>query len=1180
MAYGLDVLDLIYTDKNLYDIGTLEDYIVDLDIAKEKNFELEIGASVDFKRRIRKIIGGKIDIGNDISQLDLLLPMHGYWYIEGTEFGGVIDKFKTDNDNYSLKYIGRSWRGILASKIFVCANSDSENVVGNLSDAINNILVRYDLDYLFVCDPISDLAETEERDVSFDAAHGATIYNIITDMADSVYMILRYKYSRRDKKVHITPDFMNDFTDEMTYDVDSSVNFSVEQDKTFVNHYILTSKNDQEKNRYTIHIFLDENKQYRPYLVAGVTEGTQIKDSQYILDTSQQVIKRTDEICEYIESSSTNAVTNYERLIEKPSDWDTNYKKYYTHKPTINETVDENDEDTPSSAEQTEVSGDSWSPVEMVTEDKYTLLDTQPPDWEFGYENYYTRSWSDSRTNITSKNVYIRFTPTLDETVVATDAYYEKITENERTGYFKVLNIDPNCNPKEKGYYEMEKLFSRDWLSETEGGPRLEPARNIVYIIQTFGDFYNDAYEWVINETEPEKTQYEASSKTNQHPEWTYSSVNGVSRTSEEGYETVEEQPLDWDLTFSNFKKRKVRVINGKEVVEWIAYSEEEADTEAIQIWSIDPETWKESYSDYYKRYAIPGYDKFYYRQYEGIPKAGQDYQYQEIPSKPEDWDEIYDQFYYKLEVDHGVPGKQSVVYEAYSSINEPNYVLTTSKPSDWETNFASYLVKNTTRTPTSLDDEYVSADIWQLKFDADAVGAYTKIEGSLIPTKEAWKEHYSEYYKKTTITIKTKTGKRTVDKYESYTGTEKTVKPIYKKIVTQPSDWKTNYDDYFYRVQTGRGWEYKQYESRGGKTTKKKLKKKPTMWSTEFGSYYEKKKVDGKKKFVNVEGKGSKNKAPKWKSGKYWMDVDVEAKRQWPDFGYIPNYKDAKGRKVKCDVYYDASPDAEEIPPALTNAVKKNLYLPTDGLPVYIIPGQTIYSDTWLSLIPNPKSKSDALKPVNKGTYTINSQGELFGITVYYNEKKKRYFTLAPTWVKDKFYYEGSTDKVPEFKPGITYYKIADEEMNPPEFLSDNCWKLEPKTLIPMFDPSNCYLTVTDTTFPEFKPNYYYSKSTVTGAPPFENETYYRRVFDHYKNMVDECLKKIKDTRSNDSQSVTLNDYELDVGDIVGGKDNVTGLYVSKTITNIVVKIDKGEVYLDYTMDDEGELSGEGEET
>ena len=142
MAYGLEVVDLIYTDPNLNDVGTLSDYSADLDLCGEKDFELECN--------------------------EFVMQKGSVWYVEDTEFGGIVDGYDTNSKEQVVKYIGRSWRGILASKIVyegeetvVNDPNDSDNTLlvtrqfsykGQIKDIFNNLLETYKLNGFFVCD--------------------------------------------------------------------------------------------------------------------------------------------------------------------------------------------------------------------------------------------------------------------------------------------------------------------------------------------------------------------------------------------------------------------------------------------------------------------------------------------------------------------------------------------------------------------------------------------------------------------------------------------------------------------------------------------------------------------------------------------------------------------------------------------------------------------------------------------------------------------------------------------------------------------------------------------------------------------------------------------------------------------------------------------------------------------
>ena len=89
-------MDLIYTDKLWRERGIITEGVFDLAYGSNEN---------DFKLTIRKKI-------EDITQGSLL-------FIEGTDFGGVVDKIGYNDENEEIYYEGRSWSGILDSKVII-----------------------------------------------------------------------------------------------------------------------------------------------------------------------------------------------------------------------------------------------------------------------------------------------------------------------------------------------------------------------------------------------------------------------------------------------------------------------------------------------------------------------------------------------------------------------------------------------------------------------------------------------------------------------------------------------------------------------------------------------------------------------------------------------------------------------------------------------------------------------------------------------------------------------------------------------------------------------------------------------------------------------------------------------------------------------------------------------------
>jgi hypothetical protein len=89
-------MDLIFTNPSREDVGILQDYELDLAFGSdENNFECTIPAQ------------------NHCCEDGSLL------YIEGTEYGGIVDGIESKTDSKEVIYSGRTWHGLLGSKIIL-----------------------------------------------------------------------------------------------------------------------------------------------------------------------------------------------------------------------------------------------------------------------------------------------------------------------------------------------------------------------------------------------------------------------------------------------------------------------------------------------------------------------------------------------------------------------------------------------------------------------------------------------------------------------------------------------------------------------------------------------------------------------------------------------------------------------------------------------------------------------------------------------------------------------------------------------------------------------------------------------------------------------------------------------------------------------------------------------------
>ena len=87
------MVDVAYTDKNRVPTGSLSNYKIDLDIGNDNDFEIQM------------------NLKNHVMDYESI------WYVDGTEYGGMIDYIKLDTYNNIVYYQGRGWRGFWAKKI-------------------------------------------------------------------------------------------------------------------------------------------------------------------------------------------------------------------------------------------------------------------------------------------------------------------------------------------------------------------------------------------------------------------------------------------------------------------------------------------------------------------------------------------------------------------------------------------------------------------------------------------------------------------------------------------------------------------------------------------------------------------------------------------------------------------------------------------------------------------------------------------------------------------------------------------------------------------------------------------------------------------------------------------------------------------------------------------------------
>ncbi|MGM9683337.1 MAG: hypothetical protein ACI3XQ_07040 [Eubacteriales bacterium] len=252
-------MDLIYSNKSKEEIGVLQNYELDLAFgADENNFECKVSSN-----------NHCLDAGY-------------YLHIDGTDFGGIVDSIESDTEKQEVIYRGRTWQGIMASRIILPRQSNDSGsslvsininyavgsyleLSGEVNDVISHIIARSNLQPYFV-------ASMEDTGVivthKFDRY--TDVYSGLCKMLDSVGMKMKMEYI--DRRVTVSAIPLIDYSFENEIDSDS-VQMTVKRNYNAVNHLICLGSGELE-NRMVLHLYADENGNIS-------TTQTQFYDKEY-----------------------------------------------------------------------------------------------------------------------------------------------------------------------------------------------------------------------------------------------------------------------------------------------------------------------------------------------------------------------------------------------------------------------------------------------------------------------------------------------------------------------------------------------------------------------------------------------------------------------------------------------------------------------------------------------------------------------------------------------------------------------------------------------------------------------------------------------------------------------------------------------------------------------------------
>ena len=276
-------MDLIYMNAEKEDIGVVNDHTLDLAFGSDEN---------DFECKIVR--------SNHCCE-------EGYFlYYEGTEYGGIIDDIESDTEKDEITYHGRTWHGILNSKVLEPdAGEDHLVVSGEANNVLGALIARMDLPDLFV-------ASAEDSGITI------TSYkmNRYIEGYDGIRKMLKASGAKlnivfKNGFVELSAKPIVDYSKDEQFDKDL-IGFVVNHKGHPINHVICLGKGDLAE-REVIHVYADRNGRISTTQVfTGIEEVVAVYENTNAEDSEELKQGGIDIINEAWASDEVDVTFNFE----------------------------------------------------------------------------------------------------------------------------------------------------------------------------------------------------------------------------------------------------------------------------------------------------------------------------------------------------------------------------------------------------------------------------------------------------------------------------------------------------------------------------------------------------------------------------------------------------------------------------------------------------------------------------------------------------------------------------------------------------------------------------------------------------------------------------------------------------------------------------------------------------
>lgn len=222
-------MDLIYMDEQKRDIGVMTNFNLDLAFGEdENNFELSTATE------------------NNVCK-------SGYYlYVEGTEYGGIVDQLQVDTASNSLTYSGRTWHGILASKIIQPDEGEDYLILsGDANQVLAGLVQRLGLGELFSAseEPSGLAIRNYKMSRYVDGYKG--IRKMLQSVGGKLHITFRQGYAMLSALPAV------DYSQNEEFD-SSQISFAIKKNFRPTNHLICLGAGELAE-RTVIHLYADRN---------------------------------------------------------------------------------------------------------------------------------------------------------------------------------------------------------------------------------------------------------------------------------------------------------------------------------------------------------------------------------------------------------------------------------------------------------------------------------------------------------------------------------------------------------------------------------------------------------------------------------------------------------------------------------------------------------------------------------------------------------------------------------------------------------------------------------------------------------------------------------------------------------------------------------------------------------